>query len=147
MELRAGDVALWASSRPARFAVVEPLCKRTILLPRTRVVGSGPDRRGWTATALPRGTLTADLLRAQLGVLARQCPAEGRQAEEVAARVVADVVSGCVSAFAAAAGGVGGVGDEAARDAPHFSRAYRQQFGERPRDTVERAHAERDSSC
>ncbi len=245
VELRAGDVALWDSSRPARFAVVEPLRKRTILLPRARVVGSGPDRGGWTATALPRGTLTADLLRAQLGVLARRSPAEGRHAEEVAAGVVADVVSGCVSAFAAAATADDDVaattvpgpataarrlalrqavdahierrlslvergrplrpdeltpgalaaghaistralhqlfedaGDGVAahvrrlrlegarrqlgrdghrtiagiaavwgfRDAPHFSRAYRQQFGERPRDTVERAHTERDSSC
>lgn len=37
VELRAGDYAVWDSTRSARFAVVEPLRKRTLLIPRARL--------------------------------------------------------------------------------------------------------------
>ncbi len=70
-ELRAGDVAIWDSRRPAGFAVVEPLRKRTILLPGARVADPGRGAPPF-ARLLPRGTLAGDLLRAQLQALGRR---------------------------------------------------------------------------
>jgi AraC-like DNA-binding protein len=89
---------LWDSSRPARFAVLEELRKRTLLVPRAALPGAAQhlSTRRWAARALPRRTLVVDLLRRHADTLARS-PAVDAEGAALAARVVADLVDACVA--------------------------------------------------
>ena len=93
VDLHAGDVALWDSTRPAAFAVLTPLRKRTLLLPRA-AVAAVPAGRGWTARRLPGDALPVRLLRAHLHALDRQ-PATTPEDATLVARITADLVAGC----------------------------------------------------
>lgn len=96
LELRAGDVALWDSTRPARFAVVEPLVKRTLLVPRDalRVRTTDIDgQREWTARQLGPGSMATDLLRSHLRLLERP---GGTRSESLVADLTAELVAACI---------------------------------------------------
>lgn len=94
VELRAGDTALWDSTRPARFAVLAPLRKRTLLVPRA-LLGPG-DPRAWTARRLPRGALPVALLRTHLQTVDRR-PVTCEDEARLVARITADLVAGCAA--------------------------------------------------
>jgi AraC-like DNA-binding protein len=68
--VRAGDIVAWDSLRPARFAVLEPLRKQTLLVPRARFQQLLPRPELAIARRVPPSAAT-DLLRAYLGSLAR----------------------------------------------------------------------------
>src|SRR5690606_18872820 len=68
--VRAGDIVAWDSVRPARFAVLEPLRKQTLLVPRARFQQLLPRPELITARKVPPGP-ASDLLRTYLGSLAR----------------------------------------------------------------------------
>lgn len=68
--VRAGDIVAWDSVRPARFAVLEPLRKQTLLVPRSRFQQLLPRPELFTARKVP-ATATGDVLRAYLDSLAR----------------------------------------------------------------------------
>lgn len=68
--VRAGDIVAWDSVRPARFAVLEPLRKQTLLVPRARFQQLLPRPELVTARKVP-ATATGEVLRSFLGALAR----------------------------------------------------------------------------
>lgn len=68
--VRAGDIVAWDSVRPARFAVLEPLRKQTLLVPRARFQQLLPRPELVTARRVP-ATATGEVLRSYLGSLAR----------------------------------------------------------------------------
>jgi AraC family transcriptional activator of tynA and feaB len=70
--LRAGDLVAWDSVRPARFAVLEPLRKQTLLIPRARFRQLLPRPELVTARRVP-ATPTTAVLRGFLDAL----PADG----------------------------------------------------------------------
>lgn len=63
--VRAGDIVAWDSVRPAQFAVLEPLRKHTLLVPRARFQQMLPRPELVTARKVPSGA-TADLLASYL---------------------------------------------------------------------------------
>ena len=66
--MRPGDIVAWDSVRPARFAVLEPLRKQTLLVPRGRFQQMLPRPELVTARHVPAGAGT-DLLRSYLRAL------------------------------------------------------------------------------
>lgn len=67
--LRPGDAVAWDSSRPARFAVWEPLVKRSLLIPRTALEAAGFDLAG--GVLLDREAPAMQLLGSYLDTLSR----------------------------------------------------------------------------
>lgn len=63
--VNAGDIVAWDSVRPAQFAVLEPLRKQTLLVPRARFQQLLPRPELVTATRVPR-TPAGDVLRSYL---------------------------------------------------------------------------------
>lgn len=107
VELRAGDIALWDSRSPARFDVIEPLRKRTLLVPLPSVARRWPDAdrgRQWSATLLPRRTPARELLLHHLQALASDQAApdhtagmSASAATDIVAAAMSTLVSGCPS--------------------------------------------------
>ena len=71
--LRPGDAVAWDSSRPARFAVWEPLVKRSLLIPRTALEAAGFDLAG--GVLIDRDAPAMQLLGSYLNSLSRTLPA------------------------------------------------------------------------
>ncbi len=71
--LRPGDAVAWDSSRPARFAVWEPLVKRSLLIPRTALEAAGFDLAG--GVLIDRDTAAMQLLGSYLDTLSHTLPA------------------------------------------------------------------------
>lgn len=70
--LRPGDAVAWDSSRPARFAVWEPLVKRSLLIPRVALEAAGFDLAG--GVLIDRGAPAMQLLGSYLNSLSRTLP-------------------------------------------------------------------------
>lgn len=70
--LRPGDAVAWDSRTPARFAVWEPLVKRSLLIPRTALEGTGIDLAA--GVVLERETAAIRLLGSYLDVLSATLP-------------------------------------------------------------------------
>jgi AraC family transcriptional activator of tynA and feaB len=70
--LRPGDAVAWDSRRPARFAVWEPLVKRSLLIPRIALEGSGVDLAA--GVVLERETAAMQLLGTYLDTLSKTLP-------------------------------------------------------------------------
>lgn len=70
--LRPGDAVAWDSRKPARFAVWEPLVKRSLLIPRTALEGSGIDLV--VGAVLGRETAAMQLLGSFLDTLSKSLP-------------------------------------------------------------------------
>jgi AraC-like DNA-binding protein len=68
--IRPGEIVAWDSVRPARFAVLEPLRKQTLLVPRARFQQLLPRPELVIARTVPAGPTTA-VLGAYLRALAR----------------------------------------------------------------------------
>lgn len=68
--VEAGDIVAWDSVRPAEFAVLEPLRKQTLLVPRSRFQQLLPRPELVTARKVPT-TATAHVLRGYLRSLSR----------------------------------------------------------------------------
>jgi AraC-like DNA-binding protein len=66
--VRPGEMVAWDSVRPARFAVLEPLRKQTLLVPRRRFQQMLPRPELVTARHVPSGA-SSDLLRSYLRAL------------------------------------------------------------------------------
>lgn len=71
--LRPGDAVAWDSSRPARFAVWEPLVKRSLLIPRTALEAAGVNLAG--GVLIDRDAPAMQLLGSYLDTLSRTLPA------------------------------------------------------------------------
>ena len=70
--LRPGDAVAWDSGRPARFAVWEPLVKRSLLIPRITLEAAGFDLAG--GVLLDRDAPAMQLLGSYLDSLSRTLP-------------------------------------------------------------------------
>jgi AraC-like DNA-binding protein len=106
-ELAAGDLFLWDGTRPIDFAILSPLHKLTLLLPRERLVraleGAG-DRPPWGRIATGEGT--GALLAAHLAALGRHAGGLDAAAAAVSVDFALDLVAG-LGAPPAAAGAAG----------------------------------------
>ncbi len=88
-----GDALVWDGDRPAEFQVLEPLRKRSLLLPRSQVIGLG----GSVPVHVPAGSPHGRLLVGYLDMLSRElaqldehaCAAAGNAALELLRAVVA----------------------------------------------------------
>lgn len=93
MLLGPGDCVMWDGERPVDFEVLEPLRKRTLLLPRERVLGLGGD----IPKHVPAGSAHSRLLSGYLDMLSREldhldgpaCAAAANAALELLRAVVA----------------------------------------------------------
>lgn len=70
--LRPGDAVAWDSRKPARFAVWEPLTKRSLLIPRAALEDTGVDLAA--GAVLERETPAMQLLGSYLDSLSRTLP-------------------------------------------------------------------------
>lgn len=73
-ELTPGEVVVWDSRRPAEFAVLEALRKRTVFFPREELEALCPHLDRLTAVGLSRRSPAARLLVAHLDALAEMLP-------------------------------------------------------------------------
>jgi AraC-like DNA-binding protein/uncharacterized cupin superfamily protein len=73
-ELTPGEVVVWDSRRPAEFAVLEALRKRTLFVPRDELEALCPHLDRLTAVGLARRSPAARLLVAYLDTLATMLP-------------------------------------------------------------------------
>jgi AraC-like DNA-binding protein len=92
VELRAGGLAIWDSERPARFAVREPLVKRTLLVPRDRFAAVCPRPERLTALPAARPAATA-LVHAHLGAVLRVAPGLDAGAASAAVTATLELVA------------------------------------------------------
>lgn len=99
--LRPGDAVVWDSTAPARFAVREPLRKRSLLVPRAALDEVGG--RGWLRTgAVVDGDAPAvRLLRTYLDTLRTTLPDLGPAATRAARNATLELLAGALRADAA----------------------------------------------
>lgn len=103
MLLGPGDCVVWDGDLAADFEVLEPLRKRTLLLPRERVLGLG----GSIPAQIPAGSAHSRLLAGYLDMLSREldhldgpaCAAAANAALELMRAVVAPRMSGDLRAI------------------------------------------------
>jgi AraC family transcriptional regulator, positive regulator of tynA and feaB len=93
-DLRPGGAVFWDSARPVRFAVRQPLTKRTLVLPRAalhEVIGRSWDAGGMALDGSAPATL---LLAGYLDLLARTLPTLGPAAVTAARNATLELVAG-----------------------------------------------------
>ena len=98
--LRPGDAVVWTSTRPARFCVLEPLSKRSLLIPRAAL--DEVNGRAWTGTGVRlNGAAPATrLLLSYLDVLSESLPALGSSAVAAARNATLELLVGALRADA-----------------------------------------------
>lgn len=103
--LRAGDAVLWGSQTPIEFEVLEPLHKRTLLIPRAAL----DEVSGWTwptsGVTLRGGSAAVHLLASFLAVLAETLGQLDPSAISSARNAALDLVIGATDAHARAQSG------------------------------------------
>lgn len=97
-DLRPGDAVVWESTAPARFAVWEPLAKRSLLVPRAAL--DEVSGRGWlNAGVVLDGTSPAvRMLRTYLDTLQQALPDLGPSAVMAARNATLELLVGAVRA-------------------------------------------------
>ncbi|GAA4839750.1 helix-turn-helix domain-containing protein [Actinomycetospora corticicola] len=90
--LRPGDAVAWDSARPARFAVWEPLVKRSLVVPRAAV--EGLDLTG--GVVIDRDTPAMQLLTGYLDTLSRTLPHLAGAAVTAARNATLELVRGAL---------------------------------------------------
>lgn len=83
-----GDAIVWDGDQPAEFEVLEPLRKRTLLLPRDRVLGLG----GAVPVRVPVASPHSRLLRGFVDMLAAELPALDSRACDAAANAALELL-------------------------------------------------------
>jgi AraC family transcriptional activator of tynA and feaB len=101
-ELLPGDAVVWESTQPARFAVLEPLHKRTLLLPRTRLAELCPRLHEATGVLLERDRAATRLFTAFVAELARTLPSLDPVARATAGNVVVELLAAALGQYAQA---------------------------------------------
>lgn len=96
--LRPGDAVVWDSTKPARFAVLAPLSKRSLLIPRAAL--EEVNGRAWpSGGVLLDGTAPATrLLASYLDTLAAALPALGSSAVAAARNATLELLVGALRA-------------------------------------------------
>lgn len=124
VELRAGEFAVWDSTRPARFRVAEPLHKRTLLVPRARLAALHP---GFSPLVVsrPRNATLAALFSAYVASVASCAPSLDDSAALAAGNAALELLAGALVGAAATGRGALGLGTVAAVD-----RAIDRQLGD-----------------
>lgn len=94
--MRPGDAVVWDSTKPARFTVWEPLCKRSLVIPRAafdEVKG-----RAWTTTgvSLRGASPAARLLSSYLDTLSESLPVLGPSAVAAARNATLELLVGAL---------------------------------------------------
>lgn len=94
--LRAGDAVAWDSTKPARFAVWEPLSKRSLLIPRAALDEVGG--RAWVnaGVTLDGGAPATRLLTRYLDTLSSVLPQLGSSAVAAARNATLELFLGAV---------------------------------------------------
>jgi AraC family transcriptional regulator, positive regulator of tynA and feaB len=96
VNLRAGDAVVWDSTKPARFAVWEPLTKRSLLIPRAALDEVGG--RAWVnaGVTLDGGAPATRLLTHYLETLSQVLPQLGATAVAAARNATLELFLGAV---------------------------------------------------
>lgn len=94
--LRPGDAVVWDSTRPARFAVHESLCKRSLLIPRAAL--DEVSGRTWTApgVTLDGAAPATRLLLSYLDTLSQSLPVLGTSAVAAARNATLELLVGAL---------------------------------------------------
>ncbi|MHB8694564.1 MAG: helix-turn-helix domain-containing protein [Solirubrobacteraceae bacterium] len=93
-----GDCVVWDGDRPVDFEVLEPLRKRTLLLPRQRVLGLG----GAIPAHIPAGSAHSRLLSGYLDMLSRELDQLDGPACAAAANAALELMRAAVAPHAGA---------------------------------------------
>jgi AraC family transcriptional regulator, positive regulator of tynA and feaB len=95
-DLRPGDAVVWDSTRPARFAVYEPLRKRSLLIPRAAL--DEVSGRAWTTPGvlLDGGAPATRLLLSYLDTLSESLPELGSSAVAAARNATLELLVGAL---------------------------------------------------
>ncbi len=91
--MTAGDLILWDGTKPAEVEVLEPFFKRTLLLPRKRVLNECPQLGDAGAIRIGSDTGSARLLVRYLNALAIELTSLSQLEAKVAVRTVYDLLA------------------------------------------------------
>jgi AraC-like DNA-binding protein len=94
--LQAGDAVAWVSTKPARFAVWEPLSKRSLLIPRAALDDMGGRGLLSTGVALDGAAPATRLLTGYLDTLSQALPELSSAAVTAARNATLELVVGAV---------------------------------------------------
>jgi AraC family transcriptional regulator, positive regulator of tynA and feaB len=93
LTMTAGDLILWDGTRPTEVEVLAPFFKRTLLLPRNRVLSECPQLGDAGAIRIGSAVGSARLLTRYLNALAIELPSLNVQEAEVAVRTLYDLLA------------------------------------------------------
>ncbi len=91
--MTAGDLILWDGTRPTEVEVLAPFFKRTLLLPRNRVLSECPQLGDAEAIRIGSDVGSARLLTRYLNALAIELPSLSTQEADVAVRTLYDLLA------------------------------------------------------
>lgn len=96
LALRAGDIVLWDGLEPTEVEIAEPFCKRTLLVPRDRVLAVCPRLGELDALPSLAGSPSARLLVRFMNALAAELPRLDQAAGRAAATAALELLRAAV---------------------------------------------------
>lgn len=99
-----GGLLVWDAARPVDVDVVEPLVKRTLVMPRDEALAACPGLSGLAGVPLAADNPSARLFASYLAALARELPALDEEGRRAASRAALELVRAVVPGAAQADG-------------------------------------------
>jgi len=90
--LGAGDAMIWDGEATGEYEILEPLTKKTLIVPRAVAAAALPSYRNSFVTVLPKEHSPTRALVAVLSLLSKQLPTMNRGAREASAALVTELL-------------------------------------------------------